>query len=236
MSKKQDNEESIEERLKSKPETAYEKLLSEEKTRKIIEGIMREMILEKSEQESKELKKRIRELENELDSNEFADEIVAEINLKETMGRIDKIVELGCKVSELKRELEQAKKAMYGVIASCAYNETISEPPSQAVYEQVWLPELREKGALTKKGITKRAAEVMKDSLEKVKVSDVYELMGIKEKFPQRYEGKYVDELPEKEKEKLVGIYFAFLISDQAEKFIAKEKGKVIKKMEDEFK
>ena len=168
----------------------------------------------------------------------LADEALAEVRLKELKELRSKVSYLEGQLGSSQEKLEKAKKAIYGLVLSgFLYNEAIAKAPSQRVYEQIFLPELlKEDDVLTKQGIMKKALEVTIESLENVKVNDVLELMGIEKRPLPKYDGKYVNELPEKEKKKLIDTYLAFMVNKQAEEFLEKQRKTIIKKIEEKLK
>jgi len=118
-------------------------------------------------------------------------------------------------------------------IAKGTYAETISERPEQDIYEKLFLPQLAEEGgAITSPYLQKMSLKIIQESIQMLKVEDIYNFIGLETAMKEDYAGKYVFELTKEEVGNLVGSYMSFRTSDIVKGLLDKNKEGIKKNLE----
>ena len=122
-------------------------------------------------------------------------------------------------------------KEQYGDMAQIIqgqYQKTIQQAPDQKTYEKVFSPLLNsEDGMLSNPIIQKNCAGILAGSVGGLYVEEILSSVGSNKKVKKEYEGKYVDELSEKERQFVVGMYMQELVKRQVSKALSKPSGEI---------
>ena len=113
----------------------------------------------------------------------------------------------------------------YGSILSSLYGETIEKAPSQENYDLLFKSDLlKGESSLSKQRLMAKAQSIILDSIQSIKVNDVFELIGSDKELKNDYQGKYFIEVSDEEKQELLNNYLTTMLNEKAEAFLERER------------
>lgn len=109
----------------------------------------------------------------------------------------------------------------YGRLVQGFYESTASKLPDEETYERLFAPALLTKGASINQGyLQERSEQLLTESLSVLPVADALNYTGVKLKeLDEKYNEKYVFQLPEEEMKELIFSY----LTNLSEETIAKK-------------
>jgi hypothetical protein len=128
----------------------------------------------------------------------------------------------------------------YGQLANGAqafYQKAISKTPDQHVYEQLFYSQLtNEGGAITSPYLQNKSAAILQESLFTLKVEDAVKYAGYNGEIDEKYKGKYVTEIDEKEAGQIVGSAIQYKTDGKVKEILELRQKNISKNLEEVLK
>ena len=125
----------------------------------------------------------------------------------------------------------------FGMLSESAkgeYNELIKKAPSQDIYEQIYLPQLRkEGGAVTSPYIQDASSSILQQSFASLKVEDIVAYVGAKRDLAEKFKNKYVLDLDKETAQSLIGVGMQKGIYEKLGSIIKSDSNKLSKGLEE---